>query len=97
MGLKRSGYVSCDGLAAQAKKNTILLANPPFDDFTPQEQADYQERGSDVRFSINLLKCYGERCPNCQKAAFSGSCFRRLFYIATTRGIFENSWSASAS
>ena len=39
-----------DRLAAQAKKNTILLANPPFDNFTPQEQRAYRDQTSDVRF-----------------------------------------------
>ncbi len=39
-----------DRLAAQAKKNTILLANAPFDNFTPREQKGYRDRTSDVRF-----------------------------------------------
>ncbi len=39
-----------DRLAEQAKKNTILLANPPFDNFTPQEQRAYRDQTSDVRF-----------------------------------------------
>jgi hypothetical protein len=39
-----------DRLAARAKKNTILLANPPFDNFTPQEQQQYRGQYSDVRF-----------------------------------------------
>jgi hypothetical protein len=37
-------------LAEQAKRNTILLANPPFDNFTPQEQDSYRDRNSQVRF-----------------------------------------------
>jgi hypothetical protein len=40
-----------DGLATQAKKNTILLANPPFGEFTPQEKRTYRDQGSDLRFS----------------------------------------------
>jgi hypothetical protein len=39
-----------DRLAVQAKKNTILLANPPFGDFTPQEQQRYRDQASAVRF-----------------------------------------------
>lgn len=39
-----------DILAQQAKRNTILLANPPFSDFTPEEQRDCREQGSNVRF-----------------------------------------------
>jgi hypothetical protein len=39
-----------DRLAVQARKNTILLANPPFDNFTPQEQQQYRDQDSGVRF-----------------------------------------------
>jgi hypothetical protein len=39
-----------DRLAARAKKSTILLANPPFDNFTPQEQQRYGEQDSGFRF-----------------------------------------------
>jgi hypothetical protein len=39
-----------DRLAVRAKKNTILLANPPFDNFTPQEQQRYRDQHSGVRF-----------------------------------------------
>jgi len=37
-------------LGEQAKKNTILLANPPFDNFTPAERQSYRKQGSEVRF-----------------------------------------------
>jgi hypothetical protein len=39
-----------DPLAVQAKKNTILLANPPFDNFSPDDQKTYRDQKSDVRF-----------------------------------------------
>jgi type I restriction-modification system DNA methylase subunit len=39
-----------DRLAAQAKKSTILLANPPFDNFSPQEQSTYENRASKAHF-----------------------------------------------
>ena len=39
-----------DRLAAQAKKNTILLANPPFDNFSPQEQSTYDNQSSKAHF-----------------------------------------------
>ncbi|WP_300539002.1 FAD-dependent oxidoreductase, partial [uncultured Nocardioides sp.] len=39
-----------DRLTAQAKKHTILLANPPFDNFTPQEQQAYRDQRSEVCF-----------------------------------------------
>jgi hypothetical protein len=37
-------------LGEQAKRNTILLANPPFDNFTRTEQQSYREQRSEVRF-----------------------------------------------
>lgn len=37
-------------LAQQAKRNTILLANPPFKNFTPEEQQSYRDQGSAIRF-----------------------------------------------
>lgn len=39
-----------DRLVERAKKNTILLANPPFDSFTPREQQQYRDQDSGVRF-----------------------------------------------
>ena len=40
-----------DGLTAQAKKNTILLANPPFDNFTVEDRRMYEEQASAVSFN----------------------------------------------
>ena len=37
-------------LAEQAKRNTILLANPPFDNFTEQQRVSYRNQNSEVRF-----------------------------------------------
>jgi N-6 DNA methylase len=39
-----------NGLAEQAQRNTILLANPPFDNFSPEEQQAYRGRKIDLRF-----------------------------------------------
>jgi len=39
-----------DRLGEQAQRSTILLANPPFDNFTRKEQRLYREDKSDVRF-----------------------------------------------
>jgi type I restriction-modification system DNA methylase subunit len=38
------------GLAEQAGKNTILLVNPPFDNFTPRQQQSYRDQKVDLRF-----------------------------------------------
>jgi hypothetical protein len=39
-----------DRLAVQAGKNTILLANPPFDNFTPQEKLASYNQSPKIRF-----------------------------------------------
>ncbi len=39
-----------DHLTVETKKNKILLANPPFGDFTPREQERYRGHNSRVRF-----------------------------------------------
>ena len=39
-----------DRLAEQARRNTILLANPPFDNFTAEEKRSYRENKSGVFF-----------------------------------------------
>ena len=80
-----------DRLAVRAKKNTILLANPPFDNFTPQAQQRYREQGSGVRFVNKSAEMLWRTLPIYQKAACSGSWFRRLFYIVTTHMVFVNS------
>jgi hypothetical protein len=38
-------------LSEQASANTILLANPPFDNFSHEEQQKYRNHKSDVRFA----------------------------------------------
>jgi len=49
--LKVQDMFTGDHLAEQAKRNTILLANPPFGNFTPQEQENYQDRKFDAHFN----------------------------------------------
>jgi hypothetical protein len=39
-----------DGLITQAQKNTILLANPPFDNFTQDDRRKYAQQASGVSF-----------------------------------------------
>jgi len=38
-----------DTLSEQARKATILLCNPPFEDFTPDEQKAYRAKGQQLR------------------------------------------------
>jgi len=39
-----------DRIGELAKKSTILLANPPFDNFTVEEQRSYRSKGSQIHF-----------------------------------------------
>lgn len=39
-----------DNLVRRAKTNTILLANPPFDNFTPQQTGEYQKETPKIQF-----------------------------------------------
>ncbi len=48
--LKVQDMFRSDDLAAQARRNTILLANPPFDNFTPEERQACRDHGSRPRF-----------------------------------------------
>jgi hypothetical protein len=48
--LTAQNLFSGDRLAEQAKRNTILLANAPFENLKPSEQRDYRDRKSDFRF-----------------------------------------------
>lgn len=48
--LKAQNMFLGNQLAEQARRNTILLANPPFDNFTALEQREYRDQTSDVHF-----------------------------------------------
>jgi hypothetical protein len=61
-----------DRLAVRAKKNTILLANPPFDDFTPQEQQRYRDHDSDVRFLNKSAEMLWRTLPHMPKGGVFG-------------------------
>src|SRR5450759_3305381 len=52
-----------DRLAVQAKKNTILLANPPFDNFSPQERSHYKEQASEARFDNKAAEMLWRTLP----------------------------------
>lgn len=50
-------------LADQAKKSTILLANPPFDNFTLQQQRFYRDRKSELRFKNKAAEMIWRTLP----------------------------------
>jgi hypothetical protein len=59
-------------LAVRAKKNTILLANPPFDNFTPQEQQQYRDQLSGVRFVNKAAEMLWRTLPHMPKGGVFG-------------------------
>jgi hypothetical protein len=61
-----------DHLAEQAGRNTILLANPPFHNFTQQEQRYYQSRRSAVRFTNKCAEMLWRTLPHLPTGAVFG-------------------------
>ena len=59
-------------LAEQARKSTILLANPPFDDFTPQEQRRYRDQASEVRFANKSAEMLWRTLPQLPEGGVFG-------------------------
>jgi len=61
-----------NGLVEQAKNSTILLANPPFDNFSPEEKTSYRKKKSELKFvnkSAEMLWC---TLPNLRGEAVFG-------------------------
>ncbi len=59
-------------LASQARKNMILLANPPFDDFTPKERHEYGQQNSEVRFVNKSAEMLWRTLPNLPQGGVFG-------------------------
>jgi len=79
-----------DRLAVQAKKNTILLANPPFDNFTPQAQQRYQEQGSGVRFVNKSAEVLWRTLPHLPEGAVFGIVLpQTVLYSDNAHGLRE--------
>lgn len=59
-------------LGEQAKRNTILLANPPFDNFTPTERQSYRRQGSEVRFLNKSAEMLWQTLPRLREGGVFG-------------------------
>ena len=66
-------------LGEQAKRNTILLANPPFDNFTPAEQQSYREQGSEVRFLNKSAEMLWRTLPHLPEGGVFGVVLPQTF------------------
>lgn len=60
------------GLAGQAKGSTILLANPPFDNFSPEEQTSYRRKNSALKFTNKSAEMLWRTLPNLRSGAVFG-------------------------
>lgn len=59
-------------LADQASKSTILLANPPFDNFSKDEKAKYQREGFPVKHINKTAEVLGRMLPVLRPGAVFG-------------------------
>jgi hypothetical protein len=70
--LKAENMFLGERLAAQAKKNTILLANPPFDNFTPQDKLDYSESAVELTFTNKAAEMLWRTLPQLPEGGVFG-------------------------
>lgn len=70
--LKAQDMFLDERLAEQAKRNTILLANPPFDNFTPQQQESYRNQKSEVRFTNKSAEMLWRTLPHLPEGGVFG-------------------------
>jgi type I restriction-modification system DNA methylase subunit len=70
--LKAENVFLGDRLATQAKKNTILLANPPFDNFTPQDKLDYSEIAVELTFTNKAAEMLWRTLPQLPEGGVFG-------------------------
>lgn len=59
-------------LEAQAKKSTILLANPPFDNFSVQEQKTYEEKKTDLAYVNKSSEMLWRTLPHLKQGSVFG-------------------------
>ncbi|CAN5538022.1 hypothetical protein BH10ACI4_BH10ACI4_23900 [soil metagenome] len=70
--LKAGDMFVGDSLVEQAKKSTVLLANPPFDNFSTEDQASYLRKGSKLDFMNKSAEMLWRTLPNLREGAVFG-------------------------
>jgi type I restriction-modification system DNA methylase subunit len=68
-----------DVLSKKAKNATILLCNPPFEDFTPDEQKAYRAEGQQLRCFNKAAEMLWRTLPYMQKNSVFGIIMPRTF------------------
>lgn len=59
-------------LSEQARRNTILLANPPFDNFTPKRRAEYKKQGVEIGVINKTAEILRRTVPELQPGGVFG-------------------------
>jgi len=70
--LQLGNMFSPGALEAQARRATILLANPPFQNFTPKERDDYRQRGVEAQYVNRTAEVMGRTLPHLPSGAVFG-------------------------
>ena len=68
-----------DTLSKKAKNATILLCNPPFEDFTPEEQRTYKEAGQKLNCFNKAAEMLWRTLPYMQEESVFGVILPRVF------------------
>jgi len=68
-----------DVLSRRAKNATILLCNPPFEDFTPNEQESYRTEGQQLRFFNKAAEMLWRTLPYMPEGSVFGVILPRGF------------------
>jgi hypothetical protein len=70
--LKAGDMFLGDGLVEQAKKSTVLLANPPFDNFSVADQTSYMRKGAKLDFVNKSAEMVGRALQHLREGAVFG-------------------------
>ncbi|HZP06469.1 MAG TPA: N-6 DNA methylase [Terracidiphilus sp.] len=70
--LKAGDMFIGESLGEQAKASTILLANPPFDNFSPKEKASYQRKNTELTFVNKSVEMLWRTLPKLRGRAVFG-------------------------
>lgn len=68
-----------DELESQAKKNSIFFANPPFDNFTPEQQKTYRRRGAEVNYFNKAAEMLSRMLPQLTEGGVFGFVLPQTF------------------
>jgi len=77
--LKAGDMFIGEGLSEQAKASTILLANPPFDNFSREEQVSYQKKNTELSFVNKSVEMLWRTLPKLRGSAVFGLALPQSF------------------